>query len=195
MGKRYAFVIHMDRCIGCSACTLACKSYYRLQPGMVRRRVKEMPETITGAPTRAYLSTACNHCDDPACKKACPVGAYSKREDGIVVHHQDRCIGCKMCIKACPYGVPQFDPVKKKADKCSLCFERLDKGELPICVLKCPMEAIEIVDMEKENRGDLVDRVPGYADPSITHPSTRFVLPKTGLQFLQSNFQGGLNHE
>lgn len=180
--RRYAFVVHIERCIGCHACEIACKSYYQLEPSHSRRNVRPLPEMMTGQPSRVFLSTACNHCDDPACYKACPVGAYKKREDGIVVHNQDRCIGCRMCIKACPYSVPEFDPVKKKADKCSLCYQRLDQGELPICVEKCPVNALELVDLNKETRTNLVETVPGFANPAITHPSTRFLLPRTGKQ-------------
>ena len=87
-----------------------------------------------------------------------------------------------MSGKACPYGVPQYNPVKKKMDKCSMCYERLDVGESPICVSKCPMEAIEIVDYNEVQPSGTVNIVPTFADPSITHPNTQFILPKPGKQ-------------
>ncbi len=177
------FVVNIDRCIGCHACEIACKSFYQLEPDMSRRTVRELPETITGgSPTRAYVSTACNHCDDPACKKACPVGAYTKREDGIVVHNPNLCIGCKMCAKACPYKVPTFNHVTQKMDKCSMCYQLQDNGEVPICVSKCPVDALEVIEVGKEHRANLVKQVDGFADTSITHPTTQFILPRTGIQ-------------
>ncbi|WP_053362679.1 4Fe-4S dicluster domain-containing protein [Bacillus sp. FJAT-27251] len=182
MAKKLGFLVNIERCIGCHACEISCKSFYQLEPAMSRRKVHELPEDFVGTPIRAYVSTACNHCDEPACKAACPVGAYTKREDGIVVHNDELCIGCQMCGKACPYGVPVYNPVKKKMDKCSMCYDRLDNGEQPICVSKCPMEAIEIADYNEVSRSDAVSVVPAFADPSITGPTTQFILPKTGKQ-------------
>lgn len=175
--KRLAFLIHMDRCVGCNACTISCKSFYDLDPSINRRFVREADEMLAGTAKRCYISTACNHCDEPACAKACPTGAYTKLENGIVKHNQDRCIGCKMCGTACPYGVPQFDPAKKKMSKCSMCFDRIEVGEDPICVASCPMEAIEIVDLNEIDESKVVSDVRGFVDSSITGSSTRFILP------------------
>lgn len=183
MAKKLGFLINIERCIGCHACEVSCKSFYNLEPTMSRRKIVELPEDSFGAPIRAFLSTSCNHCEDPACKKACPVGAYLKRdEDGIVIHDQDLCIGCQMCGKACPYGVPQYNPVLKKMDKCSMCYELLDVGEDPICVQKCPLDALEIVDYNEIQPEDAVHVVPTFADPSITNPTTQFILPTPGKQ-------------
>lgn len=176
--KRLAFLINMERCIGCNACTISCKSFYDLHPSIKRRFVRETDEKLTGTPKRCYVSTACNHCEQPACEKACPTGAYTKLDNGIVKHNQERCIGCKMCATACPYGVPQYDPVKKKMDKCSMCFERIEVGELPICVGSCPLEAISIVDLNEIDESQVVSDVPGFVDSSITGSTTRFILPK-----------------
>lgn len=175
---RYAFLINMDRCVGCNACTIACKSFYQLESSVNRRFVRETDEMLTGTEKRAYVSTACNHCDDPACLKACPTGAYTKLDNGIVKHNQKRCIGCKMCATACPYGVPQFDPKKKKMDKCSMCYDRIEKGEDPICVISCPMEAISIVNLNEIDESSVVKDVSGFVNSSITGSSTRFILPK-----------------
>ena len=183
MPKKLGFLINIERCIGCHACEVSCKSFYQLEPTMSRRKITELPEDSFGAPVRAFLSTSCNHCEDPACKKACPVGAYTKRdEDGIVIHDQDLCIGCQMCGKACPYGVPQYNPVLKIMDKCSMCYQLLDQGEDPICVQKCPLDAIQIVDYNEIDPSEAVNVVPTFADPSITNPTTRFILPEPGRQ-------------
>ena len=82
-----------------------------------------------------------------------------------------------MCATACPYSVPQFDPVKKKMDKCSMCYDRLEAGEDPICVASCPLEAIKIIDLNSINESDLVKDVKGFIDSGITGSSTRFKLP------------------
>ncbi|WP_019241137.1 MULTISPECIES: 4Fe-4S dicluster domain-containing protein [Bacillus] len=176
--KRLAFSINMDRCIGCNACTISCKSFYDLEPSINRRFVRESDEMLTGTAKRCYISTACNHCDEPACAKACPTGAYTKLENGIVKHDQERCIGCQMCATACPYEVPQFDTVKKKMDKCSMCSDRIDEGEDTICVSSCPMEAISIIDLNSINESDYVTDVAGFVDSTITGSSTRFILPE-----------------
>lgn len=175
--KRLGFKINMERCIGCNACTISCKSFYDLEPSINRRFVREVDEMLTGTAKRCYISTACNHCDEPACAKACPTGAYTKLENGIVKHDQSRCIGCKMCATACPYGVPQFDPIKKKMDKCSMCSERLEAGEDTVCAASCPMEAISIIDLNDVVESAVVTDVKGFVDSSITGSSTRFVLP------------------
>lgn len=176
--KRLAFQINMERCVGCNACTISCKSFYNLDPSINRRFVRETDEMLTGTAKRCYISTACNHCDEPACAKACPTAAYTKLENGVVKHNQDRCIGCKMCATACPYGVPQFDPVKKKMDKCSMCIDRIEVGEEPICVASCPMEAIKIVDLNEVEESSVVSDVSGFVNSKITGSSTRFILPK-----------------
>ncbi|MBR0164328.1 MAG: 4Fe-4S dicluster domain-containing protein [Lachnospiraceae bacterium] len=171
------FVSNMERCIGCNACVIACKQYHGLEPEMKRRKVREMDENIVGQPVRAYLSASCQHCDEPACMKACPTGAYSKREDGVVLHNAEVCIGCRMCQWACPYEAPTFNPVTKKMDKCDFCRERIDAGEQPFCVAGCPMEALEMVDMDEINESDYVSEVKGFVDPSITGANLRVKLP------------------
>lgn len=177
--KRLGFLINMERCVGCNACTIACKSFYNLESRVNRRFVRETDEMLTGSPKRCYISTACNHCDEPACAKACPTGAYTKLDNGIVKHNPDRCIGCTMCATACPYSVPQFDTVKKKMDKCSMCYERLEVGEDTICVSSCPMEAISIIDLNEVTNSDFVTDFKGFVDPNITGSSTLFILPKS----------------
>src|SRR5690554_501748 len=170
--KRLGFLINMERCIGCNACTISCKSFYQLEASINRRFVRETDEMLTGTVKRNYLSTACNHCDVPACAKACPTDAYTKLENGIVKHDEERCIGCTMCATACPYSVPQFNPETKKMDKCSMCFDRIEIGEDPICVSSCPMEAIEIVDLNELDESTVVSDVPGFVDSRITGSST-----------------------
>lgn len=176
--KRLGFLISMERCIGCNACTISCKSFYQLESSINRRFVQEMDEMLTGTEKRTYISTACNHCEEPACAVACPTGAYTKLENGVVKHNPDRCIGCTMCATACPYSVPQFNPETNRMDKCSMCHELLEQGEDTICVSSCPMEAIKIVDLNELDKTTVVSDVSGFVDSSITGSSTHFILPK-----------------
>ncbi|MFN7253231.1 MAG: 4Fe-4S dicluster domain-containing protein [Anaerobacillus sp.] len=175
--ERLGFQVNMDRCIGCNACTISCKSFYQLEPSLNRRFISEVDEMLTGTVKRCYISTACNHCEEPSCAKACPTGAYTKLENGIVKHNSERCIGCKMCAIACPYSVPQFSKTKKKVDKCSMCSDLLERGEDTICVSSCPMEAISIIDLNVINESEVVSELKGFIDPSLTGSSTRFKLP------------------
>ena len=182
MSKRLGFVSNMERCVGCNACVIACKSYHGLEPDMKRRKVRDLDDNLVGSPIRAYLSTSCQHCEDPSCMKACPTSAYSKREDGIVLHNRKVCIGCKMCLWACPYEAPTFNPVTKKMDKCDMCRERLDQGEQPICVACCPMEALKIVDMDTLDETILVKDVDGFPVSSITNSNLRMKMPQSVKQ-------------
>ena len=102
---------------------------------------------------------SCNHCEDPACVKACPVEAYTKLDNGIVKQDHDKCIGCKMCIEACPYNAPCYDEEESKTYKCDMCYDRQQRGELPACVAACPGANIavgEMEDLQKNHQADIV---------------------------------------
>ena len=107
--RKWIMVIDLQKCIGCSACTIACKAENNLPPGVVYRPVIE--EEIGEYPnvTRRWLPRPCLQCDDPPCTEVCPVNATWKREDGIVVIDYNACIGCRYCLAACPYGARYFD--------------------------------------------------------------------------------------
>ena len=107
--RKWIMVIDLRKCIGCSACTIACKAENHLPPGVVYRPVIE--EEVGEYPnvTRNFLPRPCMQCDDPPCTPVCPVNATWKRDDGIVVIDYDRCIGCRYCLSACPYSARYFD--------------------------------------------------------------------------------------
>lgn len=183
MKKQMAFLVDAERCLGCFTCAMACKSYYQQETGIIWRQVYPLDPAIYPHAERAFYSLACNHCETPACLHACPVSAYEKREkDGVVVHHHDRCIGCGNCVRSCPYGAPRYNPVLRKAEKCSMCHERLDAGLLPACVQSCPVDALRLVDLatlSPEDAANAVAYPAGFPRMPAVGSTTRFILPKT----------------
>lgn len=175
---RYAFLLDIDKCIGCRGCAMACKNYQQLEPEMVWRQVYPLAPAIYPHPNRAFLSLSCNHCDHPVCQTACPANCYFKREDGIVVHDNENCVGCGNCIRSCPYGAPRRNPVAKKAEKCSMCYERIDAGLLPACVQGCVTGALTLINLEDFVASEAVQYPQGYPVMPGLNPSTRFILPK-----------------
>ncbi len=145
---RYGFVIDHRRCIGCHACTVACKEENRVPLGSFRTWVKYV-EKGTFPDTRRYFSVLrCNHCDDAPCVTICPTVALYRRDDGIVDFDNRRCIGCKSCMQACPYDALYIDPDTNTAAKCHYCAHRLDVGLEPACVIVCPVRAIIAGDLD-----------------------------------------------
>ncbi len=125
MSKRLAFFVDAELCIGCASCEMACKNQYHQEEGVVWRQIYPLSEDIYPHRERAFYSLACNHCAGPVCLNCCPVGAYTKREsDGIVIQDHDKCIGCKNCVRSCPYGAPRYNSVTRKTEKCNLCHQR-----------------------------------------------------------------------
>lgn len=178
-GQR-GWLVNQFNCIGCRACEGACKQEFDLAVGVRRRRVIIQEGGKYPKPTREYISISCNHCAEPACLKVCPKQAYTKRKsDGIVLHDQEKCIGCKRCTWACPYGAPQFDDAKKKVDKCSMCVHRIDKGLQPACVITCMGLALSNAKLgEIEKQKGIIKEIEGFADPNLTNPSIRFIPAK-----------------
>lgn len=182
MAKKLGFLVDSDRCVGCHSCEMACKNEYQQEPSIRWRKVYPLREDAFGGAAREFASMACNHCEDPACLTACPAIAYTKRADGIVIHDPQRCIGCRMCMMACPYKVPQFNEKVKKVEKCHMCAARQDRGEKPACVVGCPMEAISVIDLNNNNISKVSRTLPGFPDIGITKPTTRFIKPIVGVQ-------------
>jgi Fe-S-cluster-containing dehydrogenase component/formate-dependent nitrite reductase membrane component NrfD len=145
---RYGFVIDQRKCIGCHACTVACKEENGVPLGAFRTWVKYV-ERGRYPDTRRYFSVLrCNHCDDAPCVTICPTVALYRRDDGIVDLDGDRCIGCKSCMQACPYDALYIDPDSSTAAKCHYCAHRVEVGLEPACVIVCPERAIIAGDLD-----------------------------------------------
>lgn len=165
---RWAKVVDHTRCIGCHACSTACKSENLVPLGVNRTYVKYVDVGVFPNARRAFQVTRCNQCADPPCATACPTAAMHQRADGIVDFDKRVCIGCKACIAACPYDAIFINPEDGAAEKCNFCAQRLDIGLEPACVVVCPTEAILVGDLN--DSGSRVARVVGREPVSVRRP-------------------------
>jgi Fe-S-cluster-containing dehydrogenase component/formate-dependent nitrite reductase membrane component NrfD len=148
---RYGFAIDNGACIGCHACSTACKSENEVPLGVFRTWVKTVEVGTYPDTQRHFQVTRCNHCEKPPCATICPTSAMYKRPDGIVEFDKDACIGCKACMQACPYDAIYIDPETSTASKCHFCAHRTDIGLEPACVVVCPEHAILAGDLDDPN--------------------------------------------
>lgn len=171
--KKLGLVIDLDTCVGCHACAVACKQWnaggisgplidenaYSKDPfGVWFNRVHsyevEPPKDSGKPPMTVHFPRSCLHCETPACVTVCPTGAsYKRAEDGIVLVDEDKCIGCKLCSWACPYGAREYSEVDGVMKKCTLCVDRIYNEHLdevdrqPACVQACPTKARHFGDL------------------------------------------------
>jgi Fe-S-cluster-containing dehydrogenase component/formate-dependent nitrite reductase membrane component NrfD len=145
---RLGFVIDQRACIGCHACTVACKEENGVPLGVFRTWVKYVDKGTFPDTRRHFLVERCNHCDNAPCIAICPTRALFRRPDGIVDIDPDRCIGCKSCMQACPYDAIYIDPETHTAAKCNFCAHRVEVGLQPACVNVCPEQAIITGDLD-----------------------------------------------
>jgi tetrathionate reductase subunit B len=163
--KRFGMAIDVDKCIGCARCMEACKIENSVPPApfffrtwVERYVITEEGEAVVsslGSPSGErvevfeeqdrlrsfFVPKLCNQCENPPCVQVCPVQATFKTPEGVVLVDSTRCIGCRYCIQACPYGARYLHPVTKTADKCTFCYQRVTKDLLPACVEVCPTQA------------------------------------------------------
>lgn len=144
----YGFIIDNRKCIGCHACTVACKSEHDVPIGVNRTWVKYVEKGLFPDTRRLFSVHRCNHCSDAPCVEICPVRSLFIRADGIVDFDPQRCIGCKSCMQACPYDALYIDPNSGTSAKCNYCAHRIDQGLEPACVVVCPTHAIISGDMD-----------------------------------------------
>ena len=171
---RYGMVLDLKRCVGCNACSVACKQEHATPPGVLYSRVLTIESGEYPNTRLSFMPILCMHCDDPACEEVCPTGATHKLENGIVVVDADKCIGCRYCMVACPYnarffnfqtsqgyfpgqGLTSYEEVKGSShltgvvEKCNFCIDRVEAGEVPACVATCPAEARFFGDLDDPN--------------------------------------------
>ncbi|MHB1469115.1 MAG: 4Fe-4S dicluster domain-containing protein, partial [Solirubrobacteraceae bacterium] len=159
---RWVKVLDQTRCIGCHACTTACKSENEVPLGVTRTYVKSVDVGVYPQVRRAFQVTRCNQCSDAPCVAACPTKAMYKRPDGIVDFDKSICIGCKACIAACTYDAIFINPEDHSAEKCNFCAHRIDIGLEPACVTVCPTGAILVGDLNDPSSkvAEVVQREP-----------------------------------
>ncbi|HUS00017.1 MAG TPA: 4Fe-4S dicluster domain-containing protein, partial [Pyrinomonadaceae bacterium] len=144
----YGFIIDNRKCIGCHACTVACKAEHEVPVGVNRTWVKYIEKGSFPDTRRLFSVMRCNHCADAPCVEICPVESLFTRADGIVDFDERRCIGCKACTQACPYDAIYMHPDDHTSAKCNYCTHRVDIGLEPACVNVCPEHAIISGDMD-----------------------------------------------
>ncbi len=179
-GQQLAFRVDLDSCTGCKACVTACHSLNGLAPEETWRDVGLLLGVGENAGAQQIVTTACHHCEDPACLAGCPVQAYEKDPvTGIVRHLDDQCIGCQYCVLKCPYEVPKYNAELGIVRKCDMCSSRLAGGEAPACVQGCPTGAISIEIVDTVGPGGARELLPAAAaeipDSAYTRPTTRYV--------------------
>ncbi len=171
---RLGMVINTARCIGCDACTVACKQQNGTGPGIFWRRVVKSEVGKYPNAKYSFLPLLCNQCADAACADVCPTGATQKQANGIVTVDQNKCIGCRYCMAACPYDMRTFvvdanaeyfpgkglTPYEKQmapnhqtgtVEKCNFCADRVAQGLQPACVWTCPTQAMTFGDLDDPN--------------------------------------------
>jgi len=173
--------LDLERCIGCHACSVACKVENSVSLGHFRTKVYyhdwQSANPVTARPMlkRAFLPTLCMQCEDAPCLKACPNDAIERGIDGIVRIVEANCDRSRDCIKACPYGALHIDPVAQIADKCDFCSHRLDAGMEPACVESCPADVFHF--------GDLNDPASKVSTFNARHQGSLSVLkPEEGTK-------------
>ena len=179
---RAAILTDTTKCIGCNECVLACKKVNHLKQDVPRRWDSDDGlsarnwTSVIGRPDDKYVRKQCRHCLEPACVSACPVGAMHKTEIGAVVYDSSKCLGCRYCMMACPFGIPRYDwdRIVPYVRKCILCYDRIEQGGQPGCTEACPTKATIFGDRDEllaeahrrigENPGKYVNRVWGESE-------------------------------
>jgi Fe-S-cluster-containing dehydrogenase component len=188
---QYAIATDLNRCVGCLACSVACKAANEVPIGNYWNKVLRIGPNKRSAGSQwpdvymYFLPVGCQHCEDPECTKVCPTQASHKRADGTVQIDKSRCIGCQFCVMACPYNVRYLNEEERVVEKCTLCEQKTAQGELPQCVSQCGGMARYFGDLEQgiesfegaENGSERI-RLGDFAD--VWDDSQVYRLPDVG---------------
>lgn len=179
---RYGMLINTKKCVGCYACRLACQAKNHLEPTEAFIKFHEIE---TGEFPNVYneiVPTQCQHCEDAPCAAVCPTHATYVTDSGVVLVDPEKCIGCKYCMMACPYGVRDWNKASKTVEKCTLCGHLTANGELPACVKSCSAGARFYGDLDDPN-SDVSKELAKYdaADihelPNVgNNPCTKYIM-------------------
>lgn len=190
--KRPAFHVDTQICTGCKTCMVACKDKNDLGAGVRWRRVYEYSGgewflqsdgTFRQDVFAYYLSVSCNHCEQPICVEVCPTTAMTQGEDGIVTVDQKKCVGCRYCEWACPYGAPQYEGDRGVMTKCDFCRDELEAGGTPACVAACPTRALTFGEFDELTRDPNLGSQEATAplpDHELTEPHALFKPHRKG---------------
>lgn len=182
-------VTDLNRCVGCLACSVACKMENNVAIGSYYNKVLRIgpnpkyPGAQFPEVEMYFLPLGCQHCKNPACVKVCPTGASAKRADGSVQIDKAKCIGCQLCVKACPYGVRYLNPDSNVVEKCTLCSQLTSQGKVPMCVSDCTGRARFFGDLDdpKSLPNQKLKEAgiqPHQLPDTGTHPSFKYILKK-----------------
>jgi len=139
---QYGFYFDSERCIKCKACEVSCKQWKGIKAGTIKLiKVEEVTTGVFPDVKRRFFLITCRHCSKAPCMEVCPTKAIVKRPDGIVIVNAEDCIGCKVCLDACPFGAPQFNE-DGLMQKCDMCVDRIENSQVPICAATCPTQAL-----------------------------------------------------
>ncbi len=179
--KRYGLLINLHRCIGCFACQVTCKAEYEIPFGVSRCRVETYRTGTFPYTRKVFLPRICNHCDHAPCIEACEEQALVKNQDGVVMMNDERCTGCQVCYRKCPYQAIQIREDTGKAEKCDFCYSRrVVKGLPPVCVESCMGKALifgNINDDTTDIAIELKKHKVEVLDPALgTHPSVFYIV-------------------
>lgn len=186
---QYGFFFDQSRCYDCKVCSVACKDWNGLGPGPVKwLRMLSWEEGAYPNVRLKALFAPCYHCENPVCVDACPNHAIFKEEKyGAVLVDEDLCKGSRQCWIACPYGAVSFedDTPGTSMSKCTMCIDRLEQGLKPICVLSCPLRALDFgpIDELQEKYGDVIS-LDGMPDPELAKPAVVFKPASARKEFI-----------